>query len=61
MNSRYCGMYAGVITAMSGHFTSFGIGNKAFPAKLKEKQEARLALAERLLERERARERKQVA
>ena len=53
-----CGMHAGVITAMSGHFTSFGIGNKAFPAKLKEKQEARLALAERLLERERARERK---
>ena len=52
---------AGVITAMIGFFTSFGIGKKAFPAKLKEKQEQRLVVAERLLERELARERKAVA
>ena len=53
--------WAGVITAMIGFFTSFGIGKKAFPAKLKEKQEQRLVVAERLLERELARERKAVA
>ncbi|BDA43838.1 probable photosystem II repair protein PSB27-H1, chloroplastic at C-terminar half [Coccomyxa sp. Obi] len=48
----------GVITAMIGHFTVFGLGKKPFPAKLKEKQEKRVAVAERLLERELARERK---
>ncbi|KAK9915502.1 hypothetical protein WJX75_000013 [Coccomyxa subellipsoidea] len=48
----------GVVTAMIGHFTVFGLGKKPFPAKLKEKQEKRLALAEKLLERELARERK---
>ena len=57
-SARRC---AGVITAMIGFFTSFGIGKKAFPAKLKEKQEQRLVVAERLLERELAKERKQVA
>ena len=54
-------LVTGVITAMIGFFTSFGIGKRAFPAKLKEKQEQRLVVAERLLERELARERKQVA
>lgn len=49
---------AGVVTAMIGHFTSFGLGKKAFPAKLKDKQQQRLTLAERLLERELVRERK---
>jgi hypothetical protein len=28
----------GVVTAMIGHFTVFGLGKKPFPAKLKEKQ-----------------------
>jgi hypothetical protein len=49
---------AGVVTALIGHFTSFGLGKKAFPAKLKDKQQQRLGLAEKLLEREQARERR---
>ncbi len=47
---------AGVVTAMVGHFTAYGIGKKNFSAKLKDKNSQRIAMAEKLLERERAKE-----
>ncbi len=41
---------------MVGHFTAYGIGKKNFSAKLKDKNSQRIAMAEKLLERERAKE-----
>lgn len=41
---------------MVGHFTAYGLGKKAFSNKLKDKNSQRIAMAEKLLERERAKE-----
>jgi len=46
----------GVVTAMVGHFTAYGLGKKNFSSKLKDKNSQRIAMAEKLLERERAKE-----
>ncbi len=53
--------FVGVVTAMVGHFTAYGLGKKNFSEKLKDKNSQRIAMAEKLLERERAKEAAKVA
>ena len=42
--------------AVIGHFTTFGVGKRPLPEKLKAKERGRLEAAEKALEREMARE-----
>lgn len=43
--------------AVIGHFTTFGVGKRPLPEKLKAKERGRLEAAEKALEREMARDR----
>ncbi len=44
------------LAAVLGHFTTFGIGKRPLPEKLKVKERGRLQTAEKALEREMARD-----
>lgn len=46
-----------VRAAVIGHFTTFGVGKRPLPEKLKAKERGRLEAAEKALEREMARDR----